>query len=77
MSANTRESDICAALPTAYAALVSDGRLPAEEVTLTTRPQPRSAICGTNARISRIEAITLRSHWSCQSSSLSSPSGFA
>ena len=56
---------------------MSDGRLPAEEVTLTTRPQPRSAIVGTNARISRIEAITLRSHWSCQSSSLSSPSGFA
>ena len=42
---------------------MSDGRLPAEEVTLTIRPQPRSAICGTNARISRIEAITLSSHW--------------
>ena len=42
---------------------MSDGRLPADEVTLTIRPQPRSAIAGANARISRIEAITCRSHW--------------
>ena len=37
---------------------VPDGRLPEEEETLTIRPQPRSAITGAAARISRIGAIT-------------------
>ena len=37
---------------------VFDGRLPDEEQTLTIRPQPRSAITGAAARISRIGAIT-------------------
>jgi hypothetical protein len=36
--------------------------LPALEVTLTIRPQPRSAISGAKWRISRIGAITLSSN---------------
>jgi hypothetical protein len=56
---------------------VSDGRLPADDVTLTIRPQPRSAIAGANARMSRIEAMTCSSHWPCQSSSVSSSSPLA
>ncbi len=56
---------------------MSEGRLPADEVTLTIRPQPCSAILGANARIRRIEAITCRSHCACQSSSVSSSSGLA
>ena len=54
--------------------MVSDGRLPAEEATLTIRPQPRSAIAGAKARISRIEAITCSSHCPAQSSSVRSSS---
>src|SRR2546421_6410351 len=57
-SANARESDSSAALVTEYAMLAPDGRLPDEEDTLTIRPQPRSAIAGAVARISRIGAIT-------------------
>ena len=53
------------------------GRLPAEEATLTIRPQPRSAMPGANERISRIEASTCSSHWAFQSSSVSSSSGLA
>jgi hypothetical protein len=54
--------------------LVSDGRLPAEDVTLTIRPQPRSLIPGANARISRIDAMTWSSQSPFQSSSVSSSS---
>ncbi len=75
LSANARESESSAALVTEYAALVLDGRLPDEEHTLTIRPQPRSAIAGAAARISRIGAITWSSHCSCHSSSVSSSSG--
>ena len=53
---------------------VDDGRLPDDEHTLTIRPQPRSAIAGAAARISRIGAITWSSHCACHSSSLSSSS---
>src|SRR5919107_703162 len=67
-----RLSDDCAALVTEYAAFVSDGRLPADEVTLTIRPQPRSAIPGANARISRIDAMTCSSQSPFQSSSVRS-----
>ena len=45
------------------------GRLPAVLETFTTRPQPRSRIPGTSARIARSEAITFRSQAACQSSS--------
>ncbi len=47
---------------------------PPTRSTLTIRPQPRSAIAGAKARMSRIEAITCSSHWACQSSSVSSSS---
>ena len=50
---------------------VLDGRLPDDEQTLTILPQPRLAISGAAARISRIGPITLSSHWVCQSSSVS------
>ncbi len=50
---------------------VFDGRLPEDEQTLTIRPQPRLAIAGAAARISRIGPITLSSHCVCQSSSVS------
>ena len=43
--------------------------MPAVEQTLTTRPQPRSAIAGAAARIARSGAITLSSQAACQSSS--------
>jgi hypothetical protein len=41
---------------------VLDGRLPDDEHTLTILPQPRLAISGAAARISRIGPITLSSH---------------
>src|ERR1700693_1850834 len=47
------------------------GRLPDDDETLTIRPQPRSAITGASARISRIGPITCSSHCACQSSSVS------
>ncbi len=55
--------------------MVWEGRLPEDEHTLTIRPQPRSAIAGAAARISRIGAITWSSHCSCHSASASSSSG--
>src|SRR4051794_11823592 len=61
-SAKTRDSDSCAAFVTAYAALRNDGRLPADDETLTILPQPRSAIFGAATRISRSDAITFSSH---------------
>jgi hypothetical protein len=54
--------------------LVSDGRLPALEQTLTMRPPPRRAIRGAAARISRIGAMTCSSYCDRQSSSVSSSS---
>ena len=51
---------------------MSDGRLPADEVTLTIRPHPRSAMPGANARINRIDAMTCSSQSPFQSSSPSS-----
>ena len=50
------------------------GRLPEDEDTLTIRPQPRSAISGIAARMSRIGAITWISHIACHSSSVSASS---
>ena len=47
------------------------GRLPEDDDTLTIRPQPRSAISGIAARMSRIGAITWISHIACHSSSVS------
>ena len=64
-----------AAFVTEYAMFVDDGRLPDDEDTFTIRPQPRSAIAGATARISRIGAITCSSHCACHSSSVSSSSG--
>ena len=61
-SAHARDSDSCAAFVTAYATLVSDGRLPAELATLTILPHPRSAIRGAAARMSRMLAMTCSSH---------------
>ena len=49
--------------------MFADGRLPAVLETLTTRPQPRSAIAGIAARIARSGAITLSSQAACQSES--------
>src|SRR5829696_9984700 len=46
VSAKTRDSDSCAALVTEYAAFVSDGRLPADDPTLTIRPPRASFIRG-------------------------------
>ena len=46
--------------------------MPEEELTLTMRPPPASAMRGAKARMRRIDAITCRFHWACQSSSVSS-----
>ena len=51
---------------------MSDGRLPADEQTLTIRPSPRCAIRSAAARIRRIGAITCSSHIAFQSSSVRS-----
>ena len=48
-----------------------EGRFAEDELTLTIRPQPRSAMRGAAARIRRIGAITFSSHWTSQSSSVS------
>ena len=68
-SAKRRESESWAAFATEYSPIIGEGRLPALEETLTTRPQPRSAIFGIAARISRIGAITFSSQAAYQSSS--------
>ena len=55
--------------------LACEGLLAALELTLTMRPNLRSAIRGAARRIKRIGAITLRSHWYHQSESVSSSGG--
>ena len=60
-SAKSRESESSAAFATEYSGIAAEGRLPAVEQTLTTRPQPRASIGGIAARISRSGAITLSS----------------
>jgi hypothetical protein len=50
------------------------GRLPEEELKLTTLPHPAAAMTGIAARISRMGAITWMSHWACQSASVSASS---
>src|SRR4051794_2764980 len=69
-SANTRESDTCAAFVTEYAgSRLPEGRRAAEEARLTILPPPACAMSGAAARMRRIDAITCSSHSSCQTAS--------
>ena len=60
---------------TEYSGLIPDGRLAADEQTLTIRPQPRSAMLGAAARMARNGASTFSSQAACQSSSGTSSMG--
>src|SRR3954453_16887133 len=62
-SANTRESETCAAFVTEYAgSRLPEGRRAAEEARLTILPPPACAIRGAAGRMGRSEAIQSSSH---------------
>src|SRR5262249_20336404 len=67
--AKRRESESSAAFATEYSGIAAEGRFPAVEQTLTTRPQPWLTMVGTIAFIARSGAITLSSYWAYQSAS--------
>src|SRR4029078_2952204 len=59
-SAKRRESESSAAFATEYSGIAAEGRLPAVEQTLTTRPQPRASIGAAAARLAQRRGTTLR-----------------